>query len=328
MKHALIKRVLSLFLPAAIVLLSAGCSKAPRADSSIKMTGMYFDTIVSVEVWGTNDESILEHCKEMCTRYEQLFSRTIDTSDVSRINAAGGLPVEVDPETAELLEMGLHYGKLSEGRFDITIAPLSELWDVKNNPGNIPDQEAIDEARSHVNYENVILDQNTVTLTDPKAAIDLGGIAKGFIADKLKVYLTGKGIEHALISLGGNIVAVGGRPNGQPFHIGIQKPFAETNEAITTVEISGQSVVSSGTYERYFEKDGKIYHHLLDPAAGYPYDNHLLQVTIISDASADGDALSTACFGLGLEKGTALIESLDNIRAIFVTDDYKLHYAN
>ncbi len=328
MKHTLIKRALSLFLPAAIVLLSTGCSKVPRADSSIKMTGMYFDTIVSVEVWGTADESILDHCKEMCTRYEQLFSRTIDTSDVSRINAAGGTPVEIDPETAELLEMGLYYGELSNGRFDITIAPLSELWDVKNNPGNIPDQETIDEARSHVNYENVILDQNTVTLTDPKAAIDLGGIAKGFIADKLKAYLTGKGIDHALISLGGNIVAVGGRPNGQPFHIGIQKPFAETNEAITTVEISGQSVVSSGTYERYFKKDGKIYHHLLDPGTGYPYDNHLLQVTIISDASADGDALSTACFGLGLEKGTALIESLDNIRAIFVTDDYALHYAN
>lgn len=328
MKHTLIKRALSLFLPAAIVLLSTGCSKVPRADSSIKMTGMYFDTIVSVEVWGTADESILDHCKEMCTRYEQLFSRTIDTSDISRINAAGGTPVEIDTETAELLEMGLYYGELSNGRFDITIAPLSELWDVKNNPGNIPDQETIDEARSHVNYENVILDQNTVTLTDPKAAIDLGGIAKGFIADKLKAYLTGKGIDHALISLGGNIVAVGGRPNGQPFHIGIQKPFAETNEAITTVEISGQSVVSSGTYERYFKKDGKIYHHLLDPGTGYPYDNHLLQVTIISDASADGDALSTACFGLGLEKGTALIESLDNIRAIFVTDDYALHYAN
>ena len=179
-----------------------------------------------------------------------------------------------------------------------------------------------------MNYKNVILDKNTVTLTDPEAAIDLGGIAKGFIADKLKAYLTDQGIEHALISLGGNIVAVGGRYNGQPFHIGIQKPFAETNEAITTVEINGQSVVSSGTYERYFEKDGKIYHHLLDPATGYPYDNQLLQVTIISDSSVDGDALSTACFGLGLDKGSALIESLDNIRAIFVTDDYTLHYAD
>ncbi len=328
MKQAMLKRTLSLLLTAAILLTAAGCSKVSRADSSVKMTGMYFDTVISVEVWGTTDESILEHCKEMCTRYENLFSRTIETSDVSRINAAQGAPVEVDPETAELLEKGLYYGRLSDGRFDITIAPLSELWDVKNNPGNIPDQDSIEKARSHVNYKNVILDKNTVTLTDPEAAIDLGGIAKGFIADKLKAYLTDQGIEHALISLGGNIVAVGGRYNGQPFHIGIQKPFAETNEAITTVEINGQSVVSSGTYERYFEKDGKIYHHLLDPATGYPYDNQLLQVTIISDSSVDGDALSTACFGLGLDKGSALIESLDNIRAIFVTDDYTLHYAD
>lgn len=320
----LIKHFLPCLLSAALIFSLAGCTKPP-AGESLEAFGTYFDTIISIKIWG-GDEKMLDHCKEMCSRYEQLFSRTIETSDISRINAAKGKPVEVDDETIELIEKGLYYSQLSNGSFDITIAPLSELWDIKNNPGNIPDAVSIEEAKSHVDYRNVQVEENTVTLKDPDAAIDLGGIAKGFIADKLKAYLKSEGIEHGQIDLGGNLLTIGSKTDGSDFHIGIQKPFAETNEAITTVDIHDQSVVSSGTYERYFKKDGKIYHHLLDPKTGYPYDNGLLQVTIISDQSVDGDGLSTACFALGLEKGTELIESLDHVQAIFVTDDYSLHY--
>lgn len=304
----------------------SGCSK-PSANESIKTTGVYFDTIITITLWGA-DEEILDYCKEICSRYEQLFSRTIETSDVSRINSARGTAVEVDAETSELIEKALYYSQLSNGAFDITIAPLSELWDIENNPGNIPNETDIEEAISHVDYENILVDGNTVTLKDPKAAIDLGGIAKGFIADKLKEYLKSQGIQRGLIDLGGNLLTIGTKAKGEPFRIGIQKPFDERNETITTVEIKDQSVVSSGTYERYFEKDGKIYHHLLNPHTGFPYENNLLQVTIISDYSVDGDALSTACFGLGLEEGRALIKSLDGIRAIFVTEDYQLHTVN
>jgi thiamine biosynthesis lipoprotein len=304
----------------------SGCT-GPSSEESIKTTGMYFDTVISIEVWGSTDTSILAHCKDLCAEYEQLLSRTIDTSDISRINSANGAPVEVDARTAEVIGKGLYYSRLSKGAFDITIAPLSELWDIDDRPGNIPGPAAIEEAKSHVNYKNVLLEGNTVTLKDPKAGIDLGAIAKGFIADKLKDYLTSREIEHALINLGGNIVAVGDKMNGEDFHIGIQKPFDEQNSAITSVDIKDKSVVSSGVYERYFKKDGKVYHHILNPFTGYPYDNHLLQVTIISDHSVDGDGLSTTCFALGLNKGGALIEDLDGIKAIFVTDDYNLHYA-
>lgn len=322
------KRILLLLFTISLLFSLTGCSlSSADSNESISTTGIFFDTVISVEIWGTKDESILEHVDEMCSHYEQLFSRTIDASDVSRINSAGGAPVEVADETAELIEAGLYYSRLSGGKFDITIAPLSELWDIKNNPGNIPDAVSIMEAKSHVNYENVVLNGNTVTLTDPETAIDLGGIAKGYIADKLKEYLKSKDIEHGLINLGGNILAIGTKPDGNAFHIGIQKPFDEQNTAITDLDVDDQSVVSSGIYERYFEKDGKIYHHLLDPETGYPYENNLLQVSIISDRSVDGDALSTTCFVLGLEDGSALIESLDGVRAIFVTDDYELHYA-
>lgn len=317
--------LISLLTVILIFTLSA-CSKPPLEDP-IKTTGIYFDTVISIEIWGSTDETILEHCEDICAQYEQLLSRTIDTSDISRINSARGAKVQVDAKTAEVIRKGLYYSQLSEGGFDITIAPLSELWDIKNNPGNIPDQSAIDEAKSHINYKNVVLEGNTVSLKDPEAAIDLGAIAKGFIADELKAYLIEQGIEHALINLGGNILAVGGKASGENFHVGIQRPFDERNTVMTSVDVNGKSVVSSGTYERYFKKNGKIYHHLLNPFTGYPFDNHLLQVTIISDLSVDGDGLSTACFALGLEQGTALIESLDEISAIFITEDYKLHYA-
>lgn len=135
-----------------------------------------------------------------------------------------------------------------------------------------------------------------------------------------------EGVEHALINLGGNVLALGGTYDGKPFRIGIQKPFDEKNSSIDIVEIEDCSVVSSGTYQRYFEKDGTIYHHILNPETGYPYSNNLLQATIISEHSIDGDALSTCCFALGLKDGSALVERLDNIQAIFVTEDYKLHY--
>ncbi|WP_109708569.1 FAD:protein FMN transferase [Faecalicatena contorta] len=318
--------LLIILLTVVLMFTLSACSKPPL-ENPIKTTGIYFDTVISVEIWGSTDETILEYCEDICAQYEQLLSRTIETSDISRINSAGGAKVQVDAKTAEVIRKGLYYSQLSEGGFDITIAPLSELWDIKNNPGNIPAQSAIDEAKSHVNYKNVVLEGNTVSLKDPEAAIDLGAIAKGFIADELKVYLTEQGIEHALINLGGNILAVGGKTDGENFHIGIQKPFDERNTVMTSVDVNGKSVVSSGTYERYFKKDGKIYHHLLNPSTGYPFDNNLLQVTIISDLSVDGDGLSTTCFALGLEQGTALIESLDGISAIFITEDYSLHYA-
>jgi thiamine biosynthesis lipoprotein len=321
------KRILSGLLVLLIVFNVSGCS-SDRGVTSIKTTGIYFDTVITIEIWGTTDETLLENCKKMCERYEQLLSRTIETSDVSKINNAGGASVEVDTETAEVIEKGIYYSKLSDGLFDITIAPLSTLWDIEHNPGNIPEQSSIDEAKSHVNYKNILLEGNTVTLKDPNAAIDLGAIAKGYIADKLKAYLADQNINHALINLGGNILALGNKADGEDFHIGIQKPFDEQSSAITTVDINGKSVVSSGIYERYFEKDGKIYHHLLNPKTGYPFENNLLQVTIISDFSVDGDGLSTTVFALGLEQGTKMIERIDGVRAIFVTKDNKLHYAN
>ena len=325
--EVLMRRFLPFILSFSVILSLFGCS-SPPANEKQQITGVYFDTVVTLTVWGADDE-ILAHCEQLCEQYENLFSRTVKTSDVSRINSSGGTPVTVSDETAELIQKSLDYAACSNGKFDITIGTVNRLWDFQDNEEKqLPDPESIEEALSHVNYQNVKVTGNTVTLTDPETQIDLGGIAKGYIADQLKEYLKSAGIEHALINLGGNILALGGHYDGTPFEIGIQKPFDETGTALTYLEVTDRSVVSSGNYVRYFEKDGKIYHHILDPDTGYPCENNLLQVTILSDSSIDGDALSTACYNLGLEKGMELIQSLDNVEAIFVTDDYQLHYSN
>ncbi len=300
---------------------------SPRENEKRTVTGLYFDTVIQIEAWGTT-ETVLEHCLEICADYENRFSNKIPGSEISKINAAAGAPVPVSKDTLDLISKGLYYSQLSGGKFDITIAPLSDLWDFKDpEKKTIPDPASMEEACSHVDYKKVSVDRKsgTVTLLDPHARLDLGGIAKGYIADRLKVYLKGEGVEHALINLGGNVLALGQTYDERPFRIGIRKPFDKKNTPIDTLEIDDCSVVTSGIDQRYFEAQGKIYHHILNPMTGYPYENDLLQVTILSESSADGDALSTCCFALGLEKGSDLITSLEDVRAVFITKDYQLH---
>lgn len=304
-------------------LLLCGCSSATQEP--ISKTGIHFDTVIKIDIYDSDDTSLLDNCFDFCEEFEQTISRTIETSEIYQINNSNGNPVEVSNITLELLEKGIEYGDLTNGKFDITIAPLSELWDFKNNPGVVPDEASIQEALSHVDYKNIVIEGNFVSLTDPDAAIDLGGIAKGYMADQLKEYLISEGVESALINLGGNILTIGTKPDGSAFKLGIQKPFDEQGTAITAVESIDSSLVSSGVYERYFEVDDVLYHHILNTDTGYPCENNLLGVTIISEKSVDGDALSTSCFTLGLDEGMKLIESINGIDAIFITDDYELH---
>lgn len=304
-------------------LLLSGCSHT--TSEPIEKTGIYFDTVINIKIYDSKDMELLDQCFAYCDDFEQTVSRTIETSEIYALNHADGNPIEVSDVTLDLLQKGIEYGELTDGKFDITIAPLSELWDFKNNTGVVPDESAIAEALSHVNYKNILIKGNTVTLTDPEMAIDLGGIAKGYMADNLKEYLQSEGIESALINLGGNMLTIGKKPDGSDFNIGIQKPFDKQGAAITSIKTNDTSVVSSGVYERYFELDDIIYHHILNTETGYPYDNGLFSVSIMSPKSVDGDALSTSCFALGLEEGMQLIESMDGIEAIFITEDYEIY---
>ena len=316
---------LTALLSASILLLS-GCSGLPR-ERSQTYTDTLFDTVISVQIFDSVDEDVLKGCEKLCKKYDSMFSNKIEDSEISRINSAGGNPVEVSKETIKLIKKGIYYSEMSDGAFDITIAPVSSLWDFKAETPSVPSPEAIAEAVSHVNYENIIIRDNTVKLADPHAGIDLGAIAKGYIADRIKDYLEEEGVRHAMINLGGNVLAMGSKLDGSDYNIGIQKPFDETGEPITSVKISDKSVVTSGIYQRYFKADGKIYHHILDPNTGYPCENNLYSVTILTDSSLTADALSTTCFLLGYDRGMKLINQLDNVDAVFITNDNQIHYS-
>lgn len=311
---------------AASALFLSACSI--KNSEPMTYTDHVFDTIISVQVYDSKDTDLLKEMKTMCQDFEAKFSNTIETSEISQINQAGGAPVQVSEETAKLIKKGLYYGELSRGAFDITIGSVSTLWDFKAENPSVPETAVLSEALSHVDYRKVKVDGTTVTLEDPGARLDLGAIAKGYIADRLKEYLEGEGVSHALINLGGNVLAVGGKPDSSPFNIGIQKPFEDSGIPLTSVKIKDKSLVTSGTYQRYFEKDGVRYHHILDPSTGMPCSNGLSSVSIITDSSLAADALSTTCFILGPEKGMKLVNQMDNVDAVFVNENNEITYSS
>ena len=326
------------------VMLSSGCSKQNTSSDNqntteekpyITKTLIKLNTVVTITIYDKQDEYLLDGAMEVCDYYEEVFSRTSKTSELYQFNHGllntatnGTNEAELSPELARLISQGIAYGDLSKGKFDITVAPLAELWDFTADEPKVPSDENIQALLPNINYKDIQVDGNVVTLANEDMAIDLGAIAKGYIADRIKDYLVEEGVESAMINLGGNVLCVGSKPDGTPFNIGIQKPFADRNETIAVIGIDDLSVVSSGIYERYFEVDGEFYHHILNPATGYPYDTDLVAVTIISKKSVDGDGLSTSCFALGLEDGLELINSLEDTYAVFITSDYELHYSD
>lgn len=341
----IIKRCIFSIFAASLLLSSAafsGCSlKANTAENSdagsqepVSATAIKLNTAVTVTIYDSQDRELLTECMNLCDKYEKIFSRTASDSELYQLNHRELTPVagtedtfQISDPLAELIRKGLYYSELSEGAFDIAIEPLTSLWDFTAEDPQVPEDRLIQEALTKCDYHNVsVSDNNEVILKTEDTAIELGAIAKGYIADRLKDYLISQGVKSAIINLGGNVLCIGGKPNDSSFKIGIQKPFADRSETIAVMDIKDKSVVSSGVYERCFEQDGTLYHHLLNPRTGYPYDNGLIAVTIISDESVDGDALSTTCFALGLEDGMKLAESLDNVQAFFVTSDYEIHY--
>ena len=306
--------LLSVILLAALLLSSCGLPSAGTLKSGgrsgFQESGNYFDTVITVTVYKKNQEKYLDGCMKLAKKYEDLLSTTVKDSDIAKINAAKGRPVRVDPETAKLIQTGLSYARLSNGAFDITVGRLSSLWQDAIKDKKLPSQDAIQSAKASIGYQAVSVENNIVTVKNPDTELDLGGIAKGYIADRMKDYLEKNGVTSGIINLGGNVLTLGKKADGSSYTIGIQKPFSETGEVMAKVSVKDLSVVTSGTYERYFKKDGKIYHHILNLKTGYPEENDVESATIFSKKSVDGDALSTIAFLLGPDQGIPLIESL------------------
>ena len=336
------------------MLLFTGCGNITDADTSttgnepISISSIKLNTAVQITIYDSQDKALLDDCLALCDKYELVFSRTNEKSELYKLNHRKDTS-DKDPNTdrqttpypvsgtadtwhisedlASLLSEGLDITRESDGAFDIAIAPLTSLWDFTAEDPKVPDDAAIQKALPLCSSDGVTIDGQDITLPSDDIQFDVGAIAKGYIADRLKDFLVKKGVKSAIINLGGNVLCIGSKPDGTPFKIGIQKPFADRNETEAVMDITGKSVVSSGIYERCFKQGGKLYHHILNPKTGYPYDNSLISVTIISDQSVDGDALSTTCFALGLEDGLNFAEK-KGVQAVFITEDYKLHYTD
>jgi thiamine biosynthesis lipoprotein len=276
----------------------------------ISETHFLLDTICTITIYGAGDTSLLKGAFELCAEYEALLSRTLEGSDIWRINHAGGSPVTVDPRTAALIEAALEFGDFSGGAFDITIGRLSELWDFNCNP-SVPSGSNLDDALKTVGYRQVIVTDDTVVqLIDPEAWLDLGGIAKGYIADQIASFLKEQGIGGAVIDLGGNIMVVGTKPDGNLWRVGVKQPFDGGSEIIGALTTGEASIVTSGIYERQFMQDGVLYHHILDPGTGMPAKSDIVSATIVTESSTVGDALSTILILAGSERAAELLPQI------------------
>ena len=327
MKHLSIILIGIIFCSSTVLSACSMGSGSAQSSDYLPKTEFLLDTVCTVTVFSKNDEQAASDALALCADYEKLFSRTIEDSEISTINAAAGASVTVSPGTLDLLEKAIYYGDLSGGLFDVSIGAVSSMWNFTADNGNntVPAEADILEALQSVDYRNIEIDSNQVSLKDAKMRLDMGGIAKGYIADRMADMLEEEGVKSAIIDLGGNIVTVGSKNDGQPWSVGIRDPLPEGagpgKSIIGTITVEGRkSIGSSGTYERFFELDGVRYHHILDPGTGYPVRTDLAGVTIVSDVSVDGEGFSTFCILLGSEKAKDFLEK-NNIQAVLVKED-------
>lgn len=315
------KIIITILISLLIISQLTGCLNKSREPYSA--TTFALDTVCEISIYDMKDseaqEIISEAFKEI-GRYEKLLSRTIEGSDVDRINKAQGQPIEVGSEILDILSTALRLCYLSNGKFDVSIGTLTSLYNFRDGTA-LPLDEDIKEAIKHINYENIRNGEKDVMLLDPDMMLDLGAVAKGYIAENLGEYLLSLGVTNGVINLGGNVLAIGDK-YGKGYKIGIKNPLKE-GTILATVSGKDLTVVTSGTYERYIEVNGTKYHHILDPKTGYPVDTDLVQVSVITDRDhgTEADCLSTILLLLGSKEGMKFMENVDYAEAIFLTKD-------
>ncbi|AZK44926.1 FAD:protein FMN transferase [Paenibacillus lentus] len=292
-------------------------------------TFFIFDTVVNVKIY--DNRATREHFNEIEALLKDIdskISRTLESSEIYQVNVnSGKSAVKVSSETFELVIKALDYAKRTDGKFNPAIGNLVTLWNIGHENAKVPDANLIEAARTLNDYRLIDLNQDTqeIYLQKEGMAIDLGSIGKGYAADAIYDYLQEQGFSSAIIDLGGNIYAMGQKPGGKMWNIGIQDPDKNRGNSIGTLQVEDKTVVTSGIYERFFIEDGKLYQHILDPETGYPVDNGISSVTVVTKHSTDADALSTTLFVLGIEEGLKFIEDTPDTEALFISKEQKLY---
>jgi thiamine biosynthesis lipoprotein len=297
-------------------------------QTSHRRTHEAMGTVMIHEVCGPFAEESLDAVQAEIERLEGLFSRFITESEISRINRVAGIDeVQIGFETFEVLSRAVEFSQISPGLLDVTIGPLVDLWKIGRNTFSVPDQSAMETACGLVNYKDISMNlgRQLAGLRKAGQSIDLGGIGKGYAADKVIEVLRTFGNTSAYSNLGGNVVTLGKKPNGESWKVGIQHPRAP-GRLIGVVSVCDQSVVTSGDYQRYIiGRDGRRYHHLIDPRTGWPAASGLISVTIVADESVTADALSTMVFIAGLDEGSELLKDFPNTHAVLVDENLRVY---
>ncbi len=303
------KKFLSLIL---IFAFSLCCACAQKEVSD---TVFMLNTVVSIKA--NTDEKTLEGAFDLCRAQEDIFSRTQKDSELYKINGTSEEQA-VSPELLSVIKKAVYFGDISDGLFDVTVCPVSSLWDFTGD--TLPSDADISAQLDKVNYKDITVEGDKVNLNGK--SVDLGGIAKGYIADKIKAYFEKNGVKEAIIDLGGSITLMGKEKT-----VAIQKPFSPDSYA-GYIKTGNKSIVTSGVYQRYIEKNGRIYHHILDPKTGYAVQTDLYSATVISSDATSADALATVCILKGLDGAKRLIESTENTEAVFIDKNGKLYHTS
>lgn len=273
------------------------------------------DTFINLRIYGENAESAAELANTKIIDFEKKLSVTDPESEVSRINSSGGVS-SIDADMLNIIRTAQAVSVLTDGALDISVYPVVKLWGFTEDNKKVPEQAAIDEALQKVDYTKIIIDEDSQTVKiNPNMQIDLGAVAKGYISEQIKNRMKEQGIESAVLSFGGNIQTIGTK-NGALWKIGVKYPFTEESFAILSEEET--AVVTSATDQRYFEEDGKMYHHIIDPKSGYPVDNEAYSVTVVCESGAKADALSTALFVMGADRAKELYRITDDFDFIIL----------
>ena len=290
-----------------------------------------FNTVITLQAFGDADlcRPAFDAARTASRSFERRLSRTLPHSDISRLNAAGGQRVRIACDTAELLDEAIGYCADSEGLFDITVGSVVRLWNFHD--GVVPQRAAVEQALTHVNWRALRVGETDgqpwAQLSDPQAAVDVGGIAKGWIADRLAALLAQHGLDAFVVNLGGNVMARGEKPDGSPWRVGLQDP-RDKGGIVGAVAVRNASAVTSGVYERCFEREGAFYHHILDPKTGFPVQTDAAGATVIAARSIDAEGYSTTLLALGIERGIAFARAHDAILgAYFVDAEGNVHSA-
>ena len=304
-----------IWIPLFCLLFLTACSmKSPYEQDIFAM-----DTFINLKVW--DNEEAMSAVAAQINAYDASLSVTRDDSEVFKLNQDGR--AELSEKTAQLLRQAIYFSEKTEGAFDPTVYPLVKAWGFSSGQNSVPDEAALTPLLNYVGTENISLSGRSVTLSEG-TQLDFGAIAKGYAAERCKELLEEKGVETAILSLGGNVQTIGSKPDGTEWVIGIADP-QEPSSAIAQLRFTGSlALVTSGSYQRYFEEDGIRYHHILDPATGRPVENGLASVTVIADSGTMADAYSTALFVMGMEQAVQFWRQEQNFEAIFILEDSRI----